>query len=313
MQDTGGGFIRLFRFIPSEKVIRCYTVNPGRSGELVHSCSVWRDDKWFNFTLPYPGTSDAYIPPTAEDEEPCDAVPADDPVAKRRLKWDGVENVRDLGGLPGLGGRRVRPGRVYRSAGLNNNAHYRDKNKKVLPSSEWRGPGRTRIKPKAARHVVETLGVKTDLDLRTAGEVFGMKGSPLGEKVRWVNVSSSEYSGLASDKGRAAFAEDFRVFLDESNYPILFHCIAGADRTGSLACVLNGLLGVDEELLHRDWQYTWTGRKNPVKAPEKRWDSMMSVFEAYEGATLNERIEKFVISCGFKPEDVATFRNLMLE
>ena len=313
MQDTGGGFIRLFRFIPSEKVIRCYTVNPGKGGEIVHSCGVWRDDKWFNFTLPYPGTADAYIPPTAENEEPCDAVPADDPIAMRRLKWDGVENVRDLGGLPGLGGRRVRLGRVYRSAGLNDNAHYRDKNKKVLPTSEWRGPGRTRIKPKAARHVVETLGVRTDLDLRTAGEVFGMKGSPLGEKVRWVNVSSSEYSGLASDKGRAAFAEDFRVFLDESNYPILFHCIAGADRTGSLACVLNGLLGVDEELLHRDWQYTWTGRKNPVKAPEKRWNSLMSVFEAHEGTTLNERIEKFVISCGFTPEDVATFRNLMLE
>ena len=140
-----------------------------------------------------------------------------------------------------------------------------------------------------------------------------MNGSPLGEKVRWVNVSSSEYAGLASDEGRAAFVEDFKVFLDESNYPIVFHCIAGADRTGSLACVLNGLLGVDEELLRRDWQYTWTGRKRPVKAPEKRWKALVSVFDAYEGATLNERIEKFVISCGFAPEDVSRFRSLMLE
>jgi len=313
MQDTGGGFVRLFRFVPAENVIRCYTVNPGKGGELVHSSGVWRDDKWFNFTLPYPGTADGYIPPSAEDEEPCDAVPADDPVAARKLEWDGVENVRDLGGLPGLGGRRVRLGRIYRSAGLNDNAHYRDKNKNVLPTSEWRGPGRTRIKPKAARHVVKTLGVKTDLDLRTAGEVFGMSGSPLGKKVRWVNVSSDEYAELASEKGRASFAEDFKVFLDESNYPIVFHCIAGADRTGTLACVLNGLLGVEEDLLHRDWQYTWTGRRNPVKAPERRWNSLMSAFKEHEGATLNERIEKYVMSCGFTPEDIVRFRSLMLE
>jgi 3',5'-cyclic AMP phosphodiesterase CpdA len=313
MQDTGGGFIRIFRFIPSERIIRCYTVNPARNGEIVHSYGVWRDDKWFNFTLPYPETVDAYIPPSADNVECCDAVPSDDPIAMRRMEWEGMENVRDLGGLPGLGGKHVRRGRIYRSDGLNNNAHYRDKKKNVLPKSEWRGPGKTRIKPKTIEYIVETLGVKVDLDLRTAGEVFGMKGSPLGGKVKWMNVSSSEYAGIGSEKGRAAFVKDFRIFLDEENYPILFHCIAGADRTGSLACILNGLLGVEEDLLHRDWQYTWTGRKKPVKAPERRWNSLMSVFNSYEGNTLNERIERYVISCGFTQEDIERFRKLMLE
>ena len=56
MQDTGRGYIRIFRFIPSEKVVRCYTIDPRSGGELVHSFYVWRNDLWFNFELPYPGT-----------------------------------------------------------------------------------------------------------------------------------------------------------------------------------------------------------------------------------------------------------------
>ena len=232
----------------------------------------------------------------------------------RKVEWAGMGNVRDLGGLPGLGGRRVRKGRIYRSDGLNNNAAYRiPGTKKALPKSEWKGPGAPRIKPEAAKYVVETLGVKTDLDLRTDAETFGMTGSPLGEKVRWVHISSSEYNGLVKGKGRDAFIADFKVFLDEANYPIVFHCIAGADRTGSLACVLNGLLGVDADLLHRDWQYTWMGRKKPQQAPEQLWERLMTGLSTFEGATLNAKIENFVLSCGFTADDIAKFRKLMLE
>ena len=100
------------------------------------------------------------------------------------------------------------------------------------------------------------------------------------------------------------------MFLDEANYPIVFQCIAGADRTGSLACVLNGLLGVDATLLHKDWQYTWTAKGKEV--PEERWENLMKVFSKYEGATLNEKIENFVLSNGFTAADVEKFRSLML-
>ena len=315
MQDTGAGYIRIFRFIPSEKVIRCYTVNPRRGGELVHSCGVWRDDKWFNFTLPYPGSdvaaSDAGK--TENEKEPV-PIPADDPIAARKVDWPKVGNARDFGGLPARGGKTVRRGRLYRSGGLNDNAAYRRSGtRKVLPREQWKGPGAPRITAEARAYVVDVLGVKTDLDLRTDAETFKMTGSPLGEKVKWIHISSSEYEGIGSEKGRAAFAADFKVFLDEANYPIVFHCIAGADRTGSLACVLGGLLGVEEDLLHRDWQYTWTGRAKPAAPPEQRWRRLRKLFNAYEGATLNERIVKYVLSCGFTAADIEKFRSLMLE
>jgi len=59
MQDTGRGLVRIFRFLPSEKRIACYTVDPQNGGKVVHRYWCWRDDKWFNFDLPYPGVSDA--------------------------------------------------------------------------------------------------------------------------------------------------------------------------------------------------------------------------------------------------------------
>ena len=260
MQDTGGGFIRIFRFIPSEKVVRCYTIDPRKGGELVHSLGVWRDDLWFNFELPYPGTEgekpappkmgaeatprksvggtspapakteEIYVPPERGKLEACAAIPADDPIAMRKLEWKGMGNVRDLGGLPGLGGKRVKKGRIYRSDGLNNNAAYRiPGTKKAVPKIEWKVSSAPRINPEAATYVVETLG------------------------------------------------------------------------------------GVDGDLLHRDWQYTWAGRKKPQKAPEDLWNRLMKGLSAFEGATMNEKIENFVLSCGFTQADIAKFRKLMLE
>jgi protein-tyrosine phosphatase len=183
--------------------------------------------------------------------------------------------------------------------------------KKSLPKEQWKGPGASRITPPVRELIVEKLGVKTDLDLRNDGETFNMKGSPLGDKVRWVHIKSTNYGRIAKDYGRKSFARCFRVFLDEANYPIVFHCIAGADRTGTLACIINGLLGVEEDLLYRDWRYTWTSTSR--EPPENLWKELMSVFNAYEGATLNDRIEKFVLSCGFTASDIDRLRSLMLE
>lgn len=309
MYDCGSPHLRLFRFIPAERAVRCYTIDCQRGGELVHSLRYWKDDKWFNFTLPYPDVPNANLEKGSNVKK---GVAEDPQIAARVVTWEGVPNARDLGGLPGLGGKVVRRGLVFRSSGLNHNAHYRDKGtKKTLPREQWVGPGITRLTEKGKSHLLNDLGIKTDLDLRSDPEVFGMTGSPLGDKVRWVRISSSNYGSMDTSSGREAFAKGFRVFLDKANYPIVFHCIAGADRTGSLATILNGLLGVDEDLLYRDWVYTWTATGSSPS--DKHWPALMKVFAKYKGATLNERIEAYVLSCGFSKDDIETFRAIMLE
>ena len=487
MQDTGGGFVRVFRFVPAEKEVRCYTVDAG-NGELVHDYYCWHDDAWFNFTLPYPGTeavadsskaakapavaAATKVPAPPTDGEFAVVSPVDgavvpliaalhrdyldkrrderrkifaseagrenlrkaanrpmgvvfswkgaaagelvveklpghevffkgqvasnvieltnfeiareyawqvktvdgrcahgtfktEDVAPRLIAWDGVPNVRDLGGRRGLDGRRVRQGLIYRSAGLNNNAdwkaltiddlkaayadgtleaklaatidssgkptdakHYAKKFSDILKSGgkiskrygdrrflipDSAKPGKARLNDQTRAWGTDWLGIKSDLDLRCFRECYGMTGSPLGDKVAWFHISSSNYGGMGDESGREAFKKCFRVFLDKKNYPIIFHCIAGADRTGSLACILNGLLGVDEEELYRDWEVTGFSSSSLDFSHATRFDKLIAVFDKYEGATLNDRIVAYVLSCGFTMEDITAFRKLMLE
>ena len=181
----------------------------------------------------------------------------------------------------------------------------------LIPSSAK--AGKERLTDATRKWGLEWLGIKTDLDLRTYREVWCMKGSPLGTTVKWCNYSSANYDGLGTEAGRNAFVKCFRLFLDEANYPNDFHCIAGADRTGSLACILNGLLGVDEEELYRDWEVTGITNGNEQFNHKRLFDELIMVFDKYEGATLNDRIEAYVLSCGFTKDDISKFRSIMLE
>ena len=227
-------------------------------------------------------------------------------LAPRLIHLSHIHNMRDLGGRVGLGGRRVRQGRVYRSAGLNDNAR-KSKSKGEMV------PGKERLTDASRAYAKGTLGIRTDLDLRSDRECFGMTGSPLGPEVKWIKISSSAYSGMAKDPGKSAFAQVFRVFLDEKNYPIDFHCIAGADRTGSLAFILNGLLGVDEEELWRDWEVTAFQKEKLDFGHRTRFSKLVKVFDAFPGANIHEKIVAYVKSAGFTDADIEKFRSIMLE
>ena len=239
--------------------------------------------------------------------------------APRTLRIDGVANSRDLGGRVGLGGRRVRQGLVFRTAGLNANAtpvnpagKKKTADGKDVVSKE-RKKGKVLITETGKRYMLDVLGIRTDIDLRSSGETFGMTGSPLGDGCRWVRHSSCCYGNMDSEKGRKAFAAVFRLFLDRRNYPILFHCIGGKDRTGSLAFILNGLLGVSENELYLDWEATgfWNRRTDFVH--KGLLDNLVKCFDKYEGGTINDRICAYVKSTGFTDADIEVFRVIMLE
>ena len=262
---------------------------------------------------------------------------------------DGIPNLRDLGGRKGLDGRRVKQGMVYRSAGLNNNAnsYYKpeeikemlkkgtlvesvpEKSKEAAQEivkrakagksadykhlvKDWH-PGKPRLNDKTRAYMREVLGLKTDIDLRTDRECYGMTCSPLGPDAKWVHVPFSGYGGMADEKGKKAFAEVFKAFLDEANYPLDFHCIAGADRTGSLAYILNALLGVDEDELWKDWEVTAFDKAKLEFGHASRFEKLVAVFAKYPGATERERVEAYVKEQGFTDADLAKFRAIMLE
>ena len=269
--------------------------------------------------------------------------------APRLIRIPKVPNVRDLGGRV-IDGRRVRQGLVYRSSGLNNNAttvfYTLDEIKKLeaegtlasmgelgakysaklksgkeldrkflrLIKSEPKEPGTARLTEEWRKYMVEQLGIKTDIDLRSTRERFGMTCSPLGEGVKFVTMPTN-YHGYAAV--HTSGAEDtrrvLRVFLDRSNYPIDFHCIGGADRTGTVATILHGILGLDDDEIWKDYQTTaWQGGINDAKHLKWFTDFVKS-FDRFEGATLSERIRKYVLWLGFTEADMQKIRDIMLE
>ena len=201
---------------------------------------------------------------------------------------EGVGNMRDLGGWPGLAGRRVRTGRVFRSA------RFED------------------ISRKGREYVVGTLGIRTDLDLRTSEQVRELEGrSPLG--VKYVNRSSTAYAGFDSPEGRKFFSETFRWFLNDAEYPVAMHCIKGADRTGSWAFLLNGLLGVPEPDLRMDWELTHNFNPNPLFKHRMRYDKLLEMILKRAGATFTDKVVAYAKDCGISDEEIARWREMMLE
>ena len=227
--------------------------------------------------------------------------------APRLLHVHAIPNIRDLGGRIGLDGRRVRQGLVFRSTGLNLNASDED------PVTKTRTPGATRIDDLNRSYFLDTLGIRTDIDLRSDNECYGMEGSPLGPTVTWAHIPTWAYHGFQDEWCREQVARILRIFLDPAAYPIDFHCISGADRTGSLAFVLNALLGVEEEELWRDWEVTGFWTTEPRFNHEERFKKLVAGFDTWPGETLRERVEAYVLAMGFSAEDIAKLRELLLE
>lgn len=228
-----------------------------------------------------------------------------DDTPPRWIRLEGrVSNFRDLGGWKTSDGGRVRLGLVYRGQGLNDNS---------VAGFE---PGRNRLMVEDVLYMKKVLGIKTDLDLRSPREVAGMTESPLGEGVQFVNRSSSAYRHIVEKEAKKTMAENFRLFCDRANYPVYFHCIAGADRTGSLAYVLNGLLGVAKEDLERDWESTfYPGTYADKPLGSRSCSHFDRAFAKYgkKGDSLQKRIELYLLDCGVTPEEIEKFKGIMLE
>lgn len=242
-------------------------------------------------------------------EETVSAVFTTNPRPPRLLRADGLYNLRDLGGWKGLQGRKVRQNMIFRSAGLRSSA--RRKGGALFGGTVV--PGETRITPAGIAMLRDEFGIKTDLELRNNQEAACMTSSLLGDEVKWVHEPFAAYDFIDNPvRGREPFARLFRTFLDRANYPILFHCSGGRDRTGTLAFILNGLLGVEEDDLCRDWEAT-AFVEDSVKFGPGRLKRLLAYLGNVGGASMREKCERYALSCGVTKEEIGKFREIMLE
>ncbi|WP_369030969.1 MULTISPECIES: tyrosine-protein phosphatase [Streptomyces] len=173
----------------------------------------------------------------------------------------GVRNFRDVGGLPTVDGRRVAPGRLFRSGHL---AHATDEDAAFLGS----------------------LGLHTIFDFRNAAdiklegqdvELAGVRNVniPLSDPAHgaefWKMVRDGDLdelrSLLADGKGEQRMINSYREIirdrtaehsrmlhaLAEDSVPALMHCAAGKDRAGLSIAVTLLAVGVERDAIVADY------------------------------------------------------------
>ena len=175
-----------------------------------------------------------------------------DSQAPRVLYVDGVTNVRDLGGRVTEDGGRVRQGLLFRGGQLNDNE------------------GTRMISDEGIKTMRQTFGIKTELDLRASDEHGGITKSFLGNDVKYYRKSGT--TKITSDYAPGYLQQVFEYLANERNYPLFFHCIIGTDRTGMIAWLVNGLCGVSEEDLWRDYLFSNFGRIGGTRKKSKIQD-----------------------------------------
>ena len=161
----------------------------------------------------------------------------------------GIRNFRDLGGWSADGGK-VRYGLIYRTANPN-------------PSSS-----ELSIYPQMETIIRDKLKIKAVLDLRS--ETSFNNVSKYYTTLTKYNTPIYQYilslNDLPSGKDKSKYVsvwKSVKTVMESvvSGKSIMFHCAVGTDRTGTVAYLLEGILGVSENQRLDDYELSYFYRQ----------------------------------------------------
>ena len=170
------------------------------------------------------------------------------PSHQRHIPLEGSYNIRDLGGYKTFDGKKTRWKTILRSGDMHN-----------LTSD--------------TKKTLVTLGVRTIVDLRRDAEL-SEKPNAFAESPQisyhhhnlWGDLVAPERSdyddasdwwfghySMLLDQHRSQVCEAFATVTNPENWPLIFHCAAGKDRTGVMAGLLLSLAGTPNQTITKDY------------------------------------------------------------
>ena len=171
---------------------------------------------------------------------------------RRDLDWEGLYNVRDLGGHPLVGGGETRFGVYVRADNVDR-----------LTVSGWQA--------------LVDYGVRTVVDLRFAGErevdppahlpILSLHHPllPDYDHPDWNELDAIALSAEPPESTRLVYLEWLERYRQrfgealtaiasaDGDACVLFHCMGGKDRTGLIAALVLSVAGVDREAIVSDY------------------------------------------------------------
>jgi len=174
----------------------------------------------------------------------------------RILHVEGGFNLRDMGGYPTQGGRRVKTGMLYRSGQM---SKLSDAGAAQMAALGIRSVGDLRRGSEREAHPTRWhVGSDTQYWTRDYEAVSGV----LSEVVRSTDPTAEALHAAMIGLYREIphdHAQSFRHIFDrlaEGHVPLLFNCAAGKDRTGVLGALILEVLGVSRDLIVEDYLLT---------------------------------------------------------
>ena len=207
----------------------------------------------------------------------------------RTITVDGVNNFRDLGD-----GAHLKQGLIYRSATFENNTSANEDNPLSITD--------------LGKKQISSLGLVSEIDLRKDDEKKVLDKSYLDLKYlkaplyyggqNILTYKNSEYNNPETIK------TIFEFLGNKDNYPLNIHCVRGTDRTGCLSYLIKGLLGIEEEMLYRDFLFSnFYNIGSPVKLESVYYatnpnatSKYANVIKLTEGETLKDKIYNYLSS-----------------
>ncbi len=204
----------------------------------------------------------------------------------RMLRIEGMINIRDFGGWKTSLGNRTTYGRIYR------------------------GNRPDGITYKGKNDFVENEHLTADLDLRGKQ----LPESPFGplNQVEYFCTNNARYkSALVSRTD--IFVKDFHFIADvlRRGGAVFLHCNHGANRAGTLSFLIDGIIGLSEADICRDYElsaFAYKGMKRGSNIGD-----MISYIRTFGnlGDDLTKCFYNYFIHIGVEEEDINTIRTIM--
>lgn len=227
----------------------------------------------------------------------------------RMIYTPNIHNIRDLGGWPLEGGGRIRYGKIFRGAKFHD--------------------AQTTYMTSADSLLLRALGIQCEFDLRGGDESYGSAAKPtksiLGRDVDYVihPVGSYAYrTALEDHANHIRYIWNLvkkQVFAGKTIY---MHCSQGCDRAGTWAFLIEGLLGVSEDNIVKDYElssftqsdtfHRW--RNEHTRNPYYDFHSMMDYIKEQPGNSLQEKFENFLIGkCMIPQTEIDQLKEQLIE
>lgn len=169
----------------------------------------------------------------------------------RTIKSGSAYNVRDIGGKPTKDGKRIKQGYVYRGCEL-----VTSEINKTLNHSVTLDSGNLSL-------FQDELNIKHEFDLRKTGT------STMGSQNGWSSLADDDHEVKYTQYALGSFGDlwtkgnptelkaSFMLFGEaKEDAAVYCHCWGGADRTGTVIFILEGLLGVSFLEAAMDYEIT---------------------------------------------------------